>query len=430
MATPIIVDCEKAITLQLLEVLFKPAHLEGINVRLWDGSLWPGDGERNTTLVLKHPGALRAMLLPGTELGMAEAYLFDDIDIEGNIEAIFDLADCLAQSVGSLINKNDVDRLLNQLPVPPLQPKTQRGPAKLNGKPYSIARDYLAVSHDSNVSDDVYVRWLDPNMAYFCGYFLNEDDAFEKIQFEKLNTICKKLQLRPGQRLLDIGSGWGGLVICAAQNYGVDATGITLSQSQADHANHRVAELGLSDRCRVIVQDYRETPEARPYDRLVSVGMFEDVREALLNQYFQKAYRLLKPQGVFLNHGIATTQTNRQNISSPFPEQYVFPDGEFVPIHVILKTAEDAGFETRDVESLREPYILSLRQWVGCLEKNHERALHYVDEHTYRVWRVYMSSSIHGFIKRRLNVYQSLFVRSGEDGCIRLPLTRMDWHKN
>ena len=430
MTIPTVVTHDKVITLQLLEELFLPHKLEEIRVRLWDDSFWPGDKEANVTLVLNYPGALRAMLLPGTELGMAEAYLHNDIDIEGSIEAIFDLADGLTNEVGSLRKKIKLLRLLKQLPAVPPRLVIQRGPVKLKGKQHSIERDRQAVTYHYDVSNDFYALWLDPNMVYSCGYFLNADDTIEKAQVEKLNYICKKLRLRPGHRLLDIGCGWGGLVICAAQNYGVDATGITLSQPQADYANRRIAELGLSDRCRVLVQDYRQVSEAELYDRLVSVGMFEHVGEALLKQYFEKAYRLLKPFGVFLNHGITTTLSNNRARADSFSDAYVFPDGELVPIYETLVTAEQVGFETRDVESLREHYVLTLRQWVERLEKNHDRAMRFVDEHTYRVWRLYMSGSIHGFKTRRLNVYQSLFVKPDIDGRINFPLSRIDWYKN
>ena len=426
MTAQFVVTHEKAITIQLLEALFLPENLEGFRVRLWDGSLWPGDGDAKATLVLNYPGALRALLLPGTVLGLAEAYLYNDIDIEGSIEAIFDLAIGLTQTVGSLHKKIKILNLLKQLPVPHPRSKVQRGPAKLNGKQHSIERDRQAVTYHYDVSNDFYALWLDPAMVYSCGYFLNADDTIEKAQMEKLNYICKKLRLRLGQRLLDIGCGWGGLVICASQNYDVDATGITLSKPQADYANRRIAELGLSDRCRVLVQDYREVPESKQYDTLVSVGMFEHVGEALLKQYFEKAYRLLKPYGVFLNHGISTNQTG----ADLFSDRYVFPDGELVPIFKTLMAAELVGFETRDVESLRDHYVLTLRQWVERLEKIQERALQFVDEHTYRVWRLYMSGSIHGFKTRRLNVYQSLFVKPGSDGGTRLPLSRIDWYKN
>lgn len=425
-----VISHEKETTLQILEALFPPENLEQIRVRLWDDSFWSEHREANVTLVLNYPGALRAMLLPGTELGLAEAYLHNDIDIEGNIEAIFDLADHLIRETRSFGKKLKIFRLLKQLPVVPPRLAIQRDPIKLTGKQHSIERDHQAVTYHYDVSNDFYALWLDPNMVYSCGYFLNADDPIEKAQMEKMNYICKKLRLRPGQRLLDIGCGWGGLVICAAQNFGVDATGITLSKPQADYANQRIAELGLSDRCRVLVQDYRQVSEAEPYDRLVSVGMFEHVGRTLLKQYFEKAYRLLKPHGVFLNHGISLTQTHKQAGPDPFSDRYVFPDGELVPIQETLTTAEQVGFETRDVESLREHYFLTLRQWVDRLERNHEHAMRFVDEHTYRVWRLYMSGSIHGFKTRRLNVYQSLFVKPGDRGDTRLPLTRIDWYKN
>lgn len=420
----------KSITLQILEELFLPKDLEGINVRLWDGSIWPSSGSASTTLVLNYPGALRAMLLPSSELGMAESYLYNDVDIVGNVEAIFDLVENLAIVNNSLKKKLILLDLLKKLPSTQSRGIIQRPRAKLRGKRHSIERDRQAVRYHYDVSNDFYALWLDPNMVYSCGYFQNKFDTIEKAQVEKLNYICTKLRLRPGQRLLDIGCGWGGLVMCAAQNYGVDATGITLSQPQADYANQRIAALGLSDKCRVLVQDYREHPEGEPYDALVSVGMFEHVGAQLLNQYFEKAYRLTKPHGVFLNHGIASTLTVKNVLRDSFSDAYVFPDGELVPIQQTINFGEAVGFEARDVESLREHYILTLRRWVERLETHHEDALHHVDEHTYRVWRLYMAGSIQGFKTRRLNVYQSLFVKPGNNGSANLPLSRSDWCRN
>lgn len=421
---------EKMITLQLLEELFLTESLKGIQVRLWDGDLWPENGETTTTLVLNHPGALRAMFLPGTEVGMAEAYLYDDIDFEGNIEAIFGLAGSIANEIRSLAKKIKLLNLLKQLPVIPSRPVTQRGPARLKGKPHSIKRDRQAAHYHYDISNDFYSLWLDPDMVYSCGYFSNADDTIETAQAKKLNYICKKLRLQPGQRLLDIGCGWGGLVICAAQNSGVTATGVTLSQPQADYANQRIAELGLSNSCKVLLMDYREILEEKTYDSIVSVGMFEHVGAALLKPYFEKVYRLLKPCGLFLNHGISTTNTTQSLGRNSFSDTYVFPDGELVPIQETIARAENAGFETRDVESLREHYVLTLRQWVERLEKNHASVLRHVDEHTYRVWRLYMAGSIHGFKTGRLNVYQSLFVRSDDQGNTGLPLSRIDWYKS
>jgi len=218
------------------------------------------------------------------------------------------------------------------------------------------------------------------------------------------------------------------LVIFAAQHYGVEATGSTLSQPQADLANARIADAGLSDRCSVKVRDYREMDEPGLYDALVSVGMFEHVGAALLPVYFAQAWRLLKPGGVFLNHGIARVATSKPRRGPTFSNTYVFPDGELVPIHVTLQAADGSGFEVRDVESLREHYALTLRRWVRRLEASHGQALQYVDEPTYRVWRLFMSGSAYGFNIGRLNVYQALLVRQDDSGQSGLPLTRRDWY--
>ncbi len=428
MALPNIVAQKKAITVDLLEQIFPMDIRNQVRVKLWDGSYWPNQEDKKTTLVLNHSGGLRALLLPGTEVGMAEAYLYNDIDIEGDVESIFTLADSLTNTL-SIIKKTHLFKQLLQLPTPPARIDSVRGPLKPKGKKHSIERDRKAVTYHYDVSNEFYGLWLDPQMVYSCGYFLDPDQAIDNAQQEKLDYLCKKLRLKPGQRLLDLGCGWGGLVICAAKNHGVDATGITLSRPQAEFANQRIKELGLSQTARVLVADYREIAESDPFDVLVSVGMFEHVGADLLQQYFEKSFRLLKPQGMFLNHGIATSITNKSTRADSFSDQYVFPDGELVPIFETLTNAESAGFEIRDVESLREHYVLTLRQWVKRLEENHDEALRYVDEVTYRVWRLYMSGSIHGFNKGRLNVYQSLLIKPDESGKSGLPLTREDWYK-
>jgi cyclopropane-fatty-acyl-phospholipid synthase len=247
-------------------------------------------------------------------------------------------------------------------------------------------------------------------------------------QEQKLDLICRKLRLKPGQRLLDIGCGWGGLVMFAAQRYGVDAAGITLSQPQADLANERIAAAGLSDHCHVEMRDYREMNDSNGYDVLVSVGMFEHVGPALLPSYFAQAWKLLKPGSVFLNHGIASRASNPEVRGPTFINTYVFPDGELVPINVTLNAAEESGFEVRDVESPREHYALTLRNWVCRLEVHHEEALKYVDEPTYRVWRLFMSGSAYGFTAGSLNLYQALLVKPGDGGQSGLPLRREDWY--
>lgn len=416
------------LTWQLLQKFFSGKSAENVGVRLWDGTRWPDERPRPATIVLNHPGALRSMLLPGTQVGLAEAYLHNDFDVEGDLEAVYGLADDLTKNVKGVLAKLRAARLLLKLPRGAGRKPGKRGPARLEGKRHSLDRDRQAVTYHYDVSNDFYSLWLDRRMAYSCAYFQGPNDDLDCAQEFKLDYICRKLRLHPGQHLLDIGCGWGGLVIYAAQRYGVEATGITLSRPQADLANARIAEIGLSDRCRVQVRDYRSMGESGSYDAMVSVGMFEHVGAKLLPVYFARAWELLKPGGVFLNHGIANRAGDNPRQHRSFSDVYVFPDGELTPISTSLRAAEDAGFEVRDVESLREHYALTLRHWVRRLEACHDRALQYVDELTYRVWRLFMSGAAHGFKIGRSNVYQALFVRPGAAGGSGLPLTRADWY--
>lgn len=415
------------ITLGLLDMLFNGEPAEDVGVRLWDGTRWPDADPRAATLVLNHPGAMRRMFLPGTEVGLGEAYLYDDFDVEGNLEAIFGVADTLTQDIKGF-KKLRLAMSLLKLPRGPKRQAITRRPAQLGGDRHSIERDRQAVTYHYDVSNDFYALFLDKNLVYSCAYFHAPDEALDATQERKLDYICRKLRLRPGQRLLDIGCGWGGLVLHAARHYGVDATGITLSQPQADLANARIADAGLTDRCRVLVRDYREMDEPGSYDALASVGMFEHVGEKKLPTYFSQAWDLLKPGGVFLNHGITRRFDTPAHSDRSFSDTYVFPDGELTPISTSLRIAEEAGFEIRDVESLREHYMLTLRQWVRRLEAHHDQALQYVDEPTYRVWRLFMSGSAYGFDVGRLNLHQVLLVHPGKDGRSGLPLTRADWY--
>lgn len=419
---------EKLISLQILESLFPGDASTEIGVRFWDGSPWPDERPRPTTVVLKHPGALRSMFLPANEVNLAEAYLYDDFDVEGEIERIFGLGEALIKETQGLAAKARLAALLLRLPSGNGHQDDERGPAELRGQQHSIDRDRQAVTYHYDVSNDFYALWLDRNMVYSCAYFQSQADDLDSAQERKLDYLCRKLRLGPGQRLLDIGCGWGGLVAYAARHYQVEVLGITLSRPQAELANQRLAEQGLARHAKVEVLDYRHVDKSERFDALVSVGMFEHVGETLLPTYFQKAMSILRPGGVFLNHGIASSATERPRKGSSFTQKYVFPDGELTPISVSLKAAEGAGFEVRDVESLREHYTLTLRHWVRRLEKEHQQALMYVTEPTYRVWRLFMSASAYGFSTGRLNVYQSLLVKREKDGSSSLPLTRDDWY--
>jgi len=395
---------------------------------LWDGTVWEAEPGQPTRfmLVLKHPGALRKMFWPPGELALAEAYIYDDFDIEGRILDVFPLADYLLNGRWSLNERLRHARRLLNLPSGN-RFRAGRRVARLRGFRRSKARDQQAVTYHYDVSNDFYALWLDKQMVYSCAYFATPDEDLDSAQEHKLDYICRKLRLGRGERVLDIGCGWGGLLIYAARRYGVDALGITVSEPQAELANERIRRAGPADRCGVEVRDYREIDEPAGYDKLVSAGMFEHVGEARLPEYFRRACRLLRPGGIFLNHGISRNPSAPVWRGSTFIQRYVFPDGELVPISTTLDAAEGAGFEVRDVESLREHYTLTLGHWVHRLEAKRDEARRITDETTYRVWRLYMSGSVHGFRTGRLNVYQALLSKPdrGESG---LPLTRADWY--
>ncbi|MFP3895243.1 MAG: class I SAM-dependent methyltransferase [Anaerolineales bacterium] len=415
------------ITQEVLETVF--GKNPQIGFRLWNGTWWPNNSPREATVVLKHPGALRAMLLPPTEVNMGEAYLYDDFDIEGDVEAAFQAAHPLLEDGLNWRTRLGSALKLLRLPTKRQMEVAPRGRAQMRGRQHSIDRDRQAIAYHYDVSNDFYQLWLDSRMVYSCAYFISPDEDLDTAQARKLDYIARKLRLKPGQRLLDIGCGWGGLIIHAAQHYGVDATGITLSQPQADLANARIAEAGLEDHCRVQIRDYRAMDETESYDALASVGMFEHVGEALLPVYFERAWDLLRPTGVFLNHGIAVHADQEKRPGRRFSDTYVFPDGELVPISTTLRVAEGAHFRVRDVESLREHYALTLRHWVRRLEKHHQEALQFVNEPTYRVWRLFMSASAYGFATGDLNVYQTLLVKPDARGASHLPLSRRDWYQ-
>jgi cyclopropane-fatty-acyl-phospholipid synthase len=361
-----------------------------------------------------------------SELALGEAYLYNDLDIEGDISSAFFLADRLVRLRLGVAERLRFARIL--LALPSFDRQWGARPAeRLRGPLHSIGRDKQAVTYHYDMSNAFYSLWLDERMVYSCAYFTDPGDNLDSAQERKLDYICRKLRLQHGERVLDIGCGWGGLVIHAAKNYGVQAHGITLSRPQADLANERIRLAGLSDRCRVDVRDYRELHASEGYDKLVSVGMFEHVGKSRLQEYFQGAFRLLRPGGVFLNHGIACNPGFPPIPGSSFSDHYIFPDGELLPLGTTLSVAERSGFEVRDVESLREHYVLTLRHWLRRLETRREEACSVTDEKTYRLWRLYLAGAAHKFRVGQNSVYQLLLSKTS-DGESGLPLTRGDWY--
>ena len=417
---------EKAFT--FFEELLRDFHPRNFAVRLWDGSRLDADPGQPTrcTLVINRPGAMRRMFQPSNQAALGEAYIYGDVDIEGEVETLFPLVPYL---LNLKIGRARQLRLAALLWAMPSSPRRWAGrtPVKLAGHLHSKERDRQAVTYHYNVSNDFFRLFLDKRMVYSCAYFDTPNLTLEEAQERKLDYICRKLRLKAGEQLLDIGCGWGALIMHAASHYGVRARGITLSEPQAELANQRIREAGLQDLCRVEVRDYRDIDEPESFDKLVSVGMIEHVGESMLPAYFGQAFKLLKPGGVFMNHGIAQATWMEAHDRPTFIDRYVFPDGDMVPIGIVLRHAAECGFEIRDVENLREHYTMTLRRWVKNLESHASRARQITDEATYRTWRLYMAGSAYFFDTGRLNVYQSLLVKS-RDGKSGLPMTRADWY--
>lgn len=409
-----------------VQELLHEYHPRDFAIEFWDGSRW--DAERGEfcrfTWHIHHPGVLRALLSSDRQVALGEAFIYGDFDVSGDILAVFPVAEYLEQKHFGPGRKLLIASLLLGLPSQ-LHDEDLR--AELRGRTHSKTRDQQAVSFHYDVSNDFYRQWLDPEMIYSCAYFKSPDDSLETAQAQKLDYICRKLRLRPGERLLDIGCGWGGFIIHAARYYGVQAIGITLSERQASLAQKRIHDAGLAARCEVQLLDYRDAAQLGEFDKLVSIGMVEHVGEGSLPGYFRRAFQLLKPGGIFLNHGISRAGNRPKSAGRTFTDVYVFPDGELVPISTTLAFAEEAGFEVRDVENLREHYYLTLRHWLRRLEAGIEPATRLVGEFKSRVWRLYLAGSAHYFQSGKLDLYQSLLVKC-TNGRSNMPLTRADWY--
>ncbi|MFQ5354987.1 MAG: class I SAM-dependent methyltransferase [Mariprofundaceae bacterium] len=421
----------KELGLAFLQELFRDYHPRDFSVTFWDGSSWdPGPNHKpHFTLHLNNPASVFSMFWPPTELNLAESYIFEDFDLEGDVEAsykAFDYLKGLYREPGRWLH---LGRMLYQLPRPE-KSSPRHGPARFGGRRHSLSRDQQAIRYHYNVSNAFYALWLESRMVYSCAFFQSPGDDLDTAQEQKLDYICRKLCLQQGESLLDIGCGWGGLIIHAVRHYGVKALGITLSDQQARYAREQIRAAGLEDQCRVEILDYRAMDEPESFDKLVSVGMFEHVGESQLALYFQQAWMLLKPGGLFLNQGIARTVKDPVKKVSPFIDRYVFPDSELSLISTTNGQAERSGFEVRDVENLREHYTLTLRHWIRRLEAHHAEAILAADEATFRVWRLYMAGSAQRFAKGYLNLYQSLFSKQTPEGKSCLPLNRQVWHEN
>ncbi len=405
---------------------------EGIRFRLWDGSqLELGREKPQMGLTFHSAAAFRSMALRRDPMRLAECYLHGDVDIEGDVFSAIHIRRHLES-----LRLTWAEKI--RLALKALSIRTERAASMQDEAPRwrrtighgaeSFSKDYNsgAVSFHYDVSDDFYKLWLDERMVYSCAYFEEPDQTLEQAQQNKLDHICRKLRLKPGEQLLDIGCGWGALLCWAAEHYGVRAHGITLSRNQHDHVQELVRERGLQGRVSVELLDYRDLPGEAQYDKLVSVGMFEHVGLQNLPTYFQTAMRVLKPGGLFLNHGITSDEGGWEtSMSTEFINRYVFPDGELETVSTVQQIMEDSGFEIHDVEGLRQHYAFTLREWVRRLEARHELALHHVNEATYRVWLLYMAGSALQFEEGITGIYQILASRR-QPWSRPVPLTRRD----
>jgi cyclopropane-fatty-acyl-phospholipid synthase len=394
-----------------------------------------------TLKILRREALTRVLTHPG-ELGLARAYVAGDIEIDGDLDPLFALS---VPPLRHLLKAGNLRSLLSVVGFTALRPIAPPSiEAKQRGVLHSRSRDKQAISHHYDVSNRFYEMVLGPSMTYSCAVFSSPEDTLELAQQRKVDLVARKLDLKPGVRLLDVGCGWGAMAIHAAKNYGTSVVGVTLSEQQLNYAVAQAELAGVSDLVEFRLQDYRDISDG-PFDAISSIGMSEHVGRRSLTNYTQTLFDLLRPGGRFLNHAIGrpasfdenpnpskTAETSRQvqialgmrgpsKNGSPFIERYVFPDGELHEVGTLVSMFQNHGFEVRHLESLREHYALTLRNWVDNLTKRFDEAVEEVGEQRARVWRLYMSGSAVGFERRHLEIHQVLCVRP-LDGSSELPL--------
>ncbi|MEV6332212.1 cyclopropane-fatty-acyl-phospholipid synthase family protein [Streptomyces sp. NPDC051909] len=407
-----------------------------VRLRAWDGSeAGPADGP---VLIVRERRALRRLLWKPGELGLARAWVAGEIDVEGDLYAVLDrLAGFLwerdEESRGALETVRDpkiraAAKTLLKLagPFPPPKPPVEEMRGR-SGTRHSRRRDKQAISHHYDVGNEFYELVLGPSMVYSCAYW-TDSGTLEDAQRDKLDLIARKLALKEGDRLLDVGCGWGSMAIHAAKEYGARVVGITLSREQAAYARKRIADAGLTDRIEIRVQDYRDVADG-PFDAISSIGMAEHVGAVQYREYADVLFRLLKPGGRLLNHQISRRPEADEDAYhvDAFIDAYVFPDGELAPMGRTLTTLEEAGFEVRDVDVLREHYALTLRRWVANLEAHWDEAVRLTSPARARIWRLYMAASAVSFERNRIGVNQFLAVKTPVSGASGLPLRSREW---
>jgi cyclopropane-fatty-acyl-phospholipid synthase len=399
-----------------------------VGFRAYDGSeAGPADAE--TVVEVRSPQALRYIATAPGELGLARAYVTGAADVHGDLYTAI---------TGLLAHRKDIPRPAEWLPwLRALGPSTLRRPPvpaeelppawRRRLRRHSRARDAASIAHHYDISNEFYELVLGPSMTYSCAVFPTEDSSLETAQVEKIDLICRKLDLRPGQRLLDVGAGWGALVRHAAEHYGVHALGVTLAERQVAWAERAIGEAGLGDRAEVRHLDYRDVEETG-FDAISSVGTMEHIGSAELGGHFSALAGKLRPKGRMLNHTITRPSNRERNRPGPFIDRYIFPDGELQGPGTVVGAMHDNGFEVRHSENLREHYAMTLREWGRNLDRNWDRAVAEVGERRARAWRLYMTLSRVAFETNRVQIHQFLGVRPDRDGRSGMPL-RPGWER-
>ncbi len=395
-----------------------------LRFRYWDGSA-DGPSGGPGEVVIHTPRAMRRFLYSPDEVGLARAYILEELTIEGDeletLRVLVEAPDDLRVPPRDLAKALAGAARLRVLGLP-LSPPPEE--VRVRGRLHSLRRDRAAVTHHYDLSNDFYRLLLGPSMTYSCARFTTADDSLETAQASKYDLICRKLNLTAGMRLLDVGCGWGGMVSHAATHYGVDAVGVTISPSQAELARTRVADAGLDGRVEIRLQDYRELADrGERFQAISSIGMFEHVGRARMNDYFKVLATLLDPHARLLNHAISTPEGS-VNSEHSFMGRYIFPDGELQDVGVVAEAMEAQGLDIRDVEGLREHYPLTLRSWLSNLEARWDEAVAIVGRRRARIWRLYLMGTIVNFEGAAVGVHQVLGVRLAANGSSAMPLTR------
>ena len=403
-----------------------------IRIRCWDGSQI-GPESAPLSLRILHRRALRRLLWAPNELGFARAYVAGDVEVEGDLLAGLEVLERVAlpePGAGPIVDSATRKALLKaalRLGVvgPPPRPPAEE--ATVAGRRHSKRRDADAISHHYDVGNDFYGLVLGESMTYSCAFWPQEPSpsfGLAEAQLAKCDLVARKLGLEPGMRVLDVGCGWGTFALHAAQAYGARVVGVTLSREQAAYARQRVAAAGVDDLVEIRVQDYRDVTDG-PYDAISSIGMAEHVGAAMLPVYAADLFALLRPGGRILNHAISRRPKPKvEHATTPFIDRYVFPDGELETMATMVAALEDAGFEVRDVESLREHYATTLRAWVTNLESRWDDAVAAAGAARARIWRLYMAGSAVAFESNRIGINQVLAVRTTAHGSSYMPRTR------